>query len=151
MRLCPLGLFCSPFCYASWSMTVYFVVITILSYCVPSCSSEWSLCASFGLIWHIYIIFDFKSLQIKDHNWRVKNCFVKTCGIYWSMGVKGNTLLWRRSFSTLILFKSCMLRRHLLFWILDVIRLLYFSSLVHSVNSPNAMTLHSHVAFERRC
>jgi len=97
---------------------------------------QWSLYSSFGLIWHIsFFLSSLKVSKVRFIYEELKYCVVKTQSICWSTSCEGSTLLWRRSFSTSTVFKSCTLRRHLRSWILDVISLFYFSSLVHSASS----------------
>jgi len=118
-----------------------FVVITILSYCLPSCSSNLSI---FHLTWFDTSLYyrRVQSLQSKVHRWRVDILCCEDSRYLLKY------MLWRHYplveiISTSTMFKSCTLRRHLLYLDLDVIRLFYFSSLLCSANSPNATTLHS--------
>ena len=134
-----------PFCSTSWSMAIYLSSSSChLARCLPSCSSELSPLRLAGLT-HLKLLSS-SSLQSKARVWGVdvlvcedsryllKYWFVKaipSCG-----GAHLHDM-----------FKSCTLRWYQDFR-LGCIFFLFLLSLVLSVNSPNATTLHSRCIWE---
>ena len=121
-----------------------FVVITFLSRHLPSCSGDFYL----WLVWHISLFLSSLKSPTQgssSKSWRT--------GL-WRLVVfadvliyEGNTLLWRSIFY-IDKFKSCTLWWHLWFRTLDVSFSCLCLSLVLSINSPNATTLHSRCIWE---
>ena len=112
-------------------------VITFLSHHLPSCSGAFYL----WLLWHISLFLSCSILQSKARVWGVDVLVCEDSRYllkYWfvmAIPSCGGAHLHD-------MFKSCMLRRYQDFR-LGCIFFLFLFSLVLSINSPNATTLHS--------
>ena len=105
-----------------------------------------TLCSSFGLIWHISLFSSGWILQNKVHSWRVQVPFVKKIEVFAEVRVV-KAVPWGGQF----LHRQCSRVAHFDdifyfgFWCNSS---LFFSSVMHRVNSPNATTLNSRCIWE---
>ena len=85
-----------------------------------------------------------QSLQSKTHVWGVDVLVCEDSGYSLKYGSEGDTLLWRRSFSTSTCSKSCTLRRYQDFRLGCIFFLFLFSLVLSSLSKCNviAFTLH---------
>ena len=137
-----------PFCSTSWSMAVY---LSSSSCHLPACIlQQWSLYPLFDWFDTSHYYCQVQSLQSKARVWGVD---VLVCEDSWYLpkyGCEGDTRLWRRSFST-----STYSRVARFDDIFDFGLRMYLVSisclclsLVLSINSPNATSLHSRCIWE---
>ena len=145
MRPLPSWSLSEPFCSTSWSMAVYSSSSTHVL--LLAVFKQWSLIPSFWLVWHISMLLSGSILQSKAHVWGVEVLVCEDLRYLLKYGCEGNTLLWRSIFY-IDKFKSCTLWWHLSFRTLDVSISCLCLSLVLSINSPNATTLHSRCIWE---
>ena len=136
-----------PFCSTSWSMAVYssssshILLLAVLQ--------QWSLILlSVWLVWHISSYCRSSKSPKQGSCWRVDVLVCEDSGYLLKYGCEGNTLLWRRSststcsrvarFDDIFDFGLWMYHFHFV----------ESSTLVLSVNSPNATSLHSRCIWE---
>ena len=132
-----------PFCSTSWSMAVY---LSSSPSCLTTCrlAAVLSIFGWFGTS-HCSCRVQFSKARLVFEE--LMYWFVKTRGICSSTG------LWRQyplveEFIYIDMFKSCTPRRHLWFRTLNVLFSCLCLSLVLSINSPNATSLHSRCIWE---
>jgi len=120
-----------------------FVVITFLSRHLLSCSGDFYL----WLVWHISLFLSSLKSPTQGSSSRSRRTGLWRLVVFVDVLVcEGNTLLWRR-LSTSTCSKSCTLRRYQDFR-LGCIFFMFLLTLVLSVNSPNATSLHSRCIWE---
>ena len=122
-------------------------LFVVINTCPPACRLQAVISHSFLLagLTHLYVTVKFKSPK-------QGSCLRSWCTGLWRLEVfaqvlvcEGSTLLWRSHLHDM--FKSCTLRRYQDFR-LGCIFFLFLFSLVLSVNSPNATSLHSRCIWE---
>ena len=145
MRPLPSWSLSEPFCSTSWSMAVYSSSSTHVL--LLAVFKQWSLIPSFlaGLT-HLYVTVGFNSPK-------QGSCLRSWSTGLWRLEVFVEVRLWRRyplveEIIYVDKFKSCTLWWHLSFRTLDVSFSCLCLSLVLSINSPNATSLHSRCIWE---
>jgi len=145
MRPLPSWSLLEPFCSTSWSMAVY---LSSSPCHLPACRLAAVIShSSLWLVWHISLLLSSSKSPKQGSCWRVDVLVCEDSGYLLKYGCEGNTLLWRSIFY-IDKFKSCTLWWHLWFRTLDVSISCLCLSLVLSVNSPNATSLHSRCIWE---
>ena len=135
-----------PFCSTLWSMAVY---LSSSPCHPPACRLAAVISHSplrLASLTHLKLLSS-SSLQSKARVWGVDVLVCEDSGYSLKYGSEGNTLLWRSIFY-IDKFKSCTLWWHLWFRTLDVSFSCLCLSLVLSINSPNATSLHSRCIWE---
>jgi hypothetical protein len=129
-----------PSCSTSWSMAVY---LSSSPSCLTTCRLVVVL-SIFGWFGTSHCSCRIQSLQSKTHVWGVDVLVCEDSGYSLKYGSEGDTLLWRRSFSTSTCSKSCTLRRYQDFRLGCIFFLFLFSLVLSSLSKCNviAFTLH---------
>jgi hypothetical protein len=145
MRLCPLGLFRSHFatlhdqrpliCHRHHHSMLLLAVL-----------QQWSLYSSFGLIWHIsFFLSSLKVSKVRFIYEELKSCVVEVFAevrVVKAVPSCGGDHFLHRQCSRVARFDDIF---YFGFWCNSS---LFFSSVMHRVNSPNATTLHSRCIWE---
>ena len=145
MRPLPSWSLSEPFCSTSWSMAFYSSSSTHIL--LLAILQQWSLISSLWLVWHISSYCQVQVSKARLVFEELMYWFVKTRVICSSTG------LWRQyplveEIIYIDKFKSCTTLTTSLILDLGCIFFLFLFSLVLSVNSPNATTLHSRCIWE---
>ena len=145
MRPLPSWSLSEPFCSTSWSMAVYSSSSTHVL--LLAVSKQWSLIPSFWLVWHISMLLSSSSLQSKARVWGVdvlvcedsryllKYWFVKAIPSCGGDHLHRHVQELHASTTSFISDFGCII-------------FMFMFSLVLSINSPNATSLHSRCIWE---
>ena len=138
-----------PFCSTSWVHDQWPFICRHHLVILLAVLQQWSFTLlAIWLVWHISMLLS------SSKSPKQGSCLRSWCIGLWRLGLFAEVRLWRRHplveeiFFYIDMFKSCTLRRHL--WFLDFGCIIFFLlSLVLSINSPNATSLHSRCIWER--
>ena len=146
MRPLPSWSLSEPFCSTSWPMAIY---LSSSSCHLAACRlAAVNYLFSFWLVSHISLLLSSLKSPTQGSSSKSRRTGLWRLVVFADVLVcEGNTLLWRSIFY-IDKFKSCMLWWHLWFRTLNVLFSCLCLSLVLSINSPNATSLHSRCIWE---